>query len=137
MAYYDGEVNYNVDENSVVIDRDFTLQIPPEVLDDLYMGTTATWWVGKTGDEVRVEIVNTSGYSQISSNEFRKEPKLVHKRAEGTYNVGKETYIHRGASLRVGKDIINTLSINSPETNNVRWTVDTTNWRCVLTTVVK
>ena len=60
MAYYDGEILTPADseKNSA---RDLALQIPPKVLDALYMQDESEYWVGQTSGEVRVEIQDTSG----------------------------------------------------------------------------
>lgn len=140
MAYYDGEILTPADseKNSA---RDLALQIPPKVLDALYMQDESEYWVGQTSGEIRVEIQDTSGYSKIKSRmrydslPFEKES----GRSRWDFDTSKaeETYVYQGNVLRVGETIIDALGINSSETNNVRWTVDTDNWRCVLTKVVK
>ena len=53
MAYYDGEIltPADSDKNSA---RDLALQIPPKVLDALYMQDESEYWGGQTSGEVRV-----------------------------------------------------------------------------------
>ena len=141
MAYYDGEILAVADSESTS-ERDLKLQIPVGVMDELSMPDKSDWYFGQTGGEVRVELTETSGYVKCGATEIQNAQRFEHDSSHqrwtpDDFSFGKETYVYQGNVIKPGEDIIDALGINSTELNNVRWTVDTDNWRCVLTKVVK
>tara|TARA_Y100000361_G_scaffold35610_1_gene30036 strand:- start:10299 stop:10721 length:423 start_codon:yes stop_codon:yes gene_type:complete len=140
MAYHDGEILTPVSSEQSSA-RDLGFLVPPKVMDELYLKDESDLWIGITSGEVRVEIQETSGYSKVScrliiDNEPMYRAKGANRWA-GDQTAGEETYTYKGNSIRPGVTIVDHLGINDAEVNNVRWTVDTDNWRCVLTKVVK
>ena len=108
------------------------------VKDDVLLTPELTCCLNGITRKTVIEIANKLGI-EINEGHFTFD---FLKNCEEVFLTGTAVEITPVISIdnfkfKVGETIINALGINSSETNNVRWTVDTDNWRCVLTKVVK